>query len=205
MPLILAQMLAAVTVLSSCASTATRLPEISEPDLLAESLLQQSQALESQTAHRLRLAEVGHRVLLANADLCPKTRRNIGVLIHSEDSYPTEMRIAAQRELGVTATPTIFHVIADSPADQAGILPGDVILMDGEAISAGDEALEALLESTQVDLSIRRGEDVKQVTVEPDTICHSRLRLRSSAGINAIANGRNITVTSGMMEFTQSD
>ncbi|MFB9372555.1 M48 family metalloprotease [Algimonas porphyrae] len=197
--------LATLTALAGCASTATRLPEISAPDLLAESLLQESRALEVQSAHRHRLSRIGRRILLANAELCPKTRRDIGVIIHSDDSYAKEMRIAARRELGVLDRPSIFHVIPNSPADIAGLKQGDVILIDEKAVDATDKALQDALSSERAALSIDRDGQRRTITVEPQTLCHSRLRLRSSAAINAIADGRHITVTTGMMEFAQSD
>ncbi|MGB6317220.1 MAG: hypothetical protein WBG08_01170, partial [Litorimonas sp.] len=74
--------------LFGCAGTATRLPDISEPALRAESRVQEGRALAVRLAQMERLHRVGRDVLRANAELCPKTRRDIGVMIHSEDTYP---------------------------------------------------------------------------------------------------------------------
>lgn len=198
-------MLVMTSALSGCASTSTQLPDISAPALRAESILQENRALATQTAHIERLSEIGRRVLLANAELCPKTRRDIGVLIHSEDSYPKEMRLAARRELDATAEPTIFRIVPGSPAEQAGLKIGDTILIDGRPVKASDKALQSALEADTVTLTIKRGGQSQTLSVEPDTLCNSRLRLRPSAVINAVADGRHITVTTGMMDFTQGD
>jgi len=189
--------------LASCASTATRLPEISEPALRAESITQENTALTTQSAHSERLLTIGRQILLANAELCPKTRRDMGVMIHTEANYPKELRIAARRELGATDRPSVFLVAPDSPASRAGIKPGDIFLMNGNPM--GPDDLQDLMEADSIALTIKRSEREIEVTVEPDTVCHSRLRLRSSSAINAYANGRHITVTTGMMDFTQSD
>lgn len=189
--------------LASCASTATRLPEISEPALRAESITQENMALTAQSAHSERLLTIGRRILLANAELCPKTRRDMGVMIHSESNYPKELRIAARRELGATDKPSVYLVAPDSPASRAGIIPGDIFLLDGDPI--GPDDLRDLMDADSVSLTVRRNEREIDVIVEPETVCHSRLRLRSSSAINAYANGRHITVTTGMMDFTDSD
>lgn len=188
---------------SSCASTATRLPDISQPALRAESILQANTALATQSAYFQRLLTIGRTILHANKELCPKTRRDMGVMIHTEQDYPEELRIAARRELGASTVPSVFLVAPDSPAARAGIKPGDVFLQDGQPI--GVKTLRDALEPQSVTLTLKRDAQERDVTIEPDTICHSRLRLRPSATINAYANGRHITVTTGMMEFTQSD
>lgn len=189
--------------LGSCASTATQLPNISEPALRAESIVQENAALATQSAHTARLQSVGRRILRANAALCPKTRRDIGVIIHTEDNYSQELRIAARRQLGASRKPSVFLVAPDSPAERAGVKPGDIFLMNGKPISS--DIVRESLDTDSVTLAIRRGDRDMTVTLEPETICRSRMRLRPSSAINAYANGRNITVTTGMLEFTDSD
>jgi len=54
-------------------------------------------------------------------------------------------------------------------------------------------------------INIKRGGTKQAVEVTADEICRYNLRLRSSIAINAFADGRNITVTSGMMNFAASD
>lgn len=194
-----------VMLLAGCAGTATRLPEISLPAIRAESLLQERQALETQSAQAARLLRVGRPILAANAELCPKTRRDIGVLIHTEDNYPKELRLAARRELGAHSEPSIIHIAPDSPASRAGLEPGDMILIDGAPVTSRSNRLRDALRAERVSLNIRRGLRDVTLDIEPETVCRSRLRLRPSPAINAYANGRSITVTTGMMEFAHTD
>lgn len=191
------------TILSACATTATRLPDISETALRAESILQENRGLAKQAEHSQRLLNLGRRVLLANAELCPRTRRGMGVLLHAEADYPEELRIAARRELGATDRPSVFQIAVNSPAERAGIQPGDIFMENGKPMKV--DTLQERLEASSVELVVLRNEQEVTVTIEPDTVCRSRMRLRPSTAINAYANGRNITVTTGMMNFTKSD
>lgn len=192
-------------IMTGCAGTATRLPEISEPALRAESLLQENRALLTQAAHIERLINIGRPILLANAELCPKTRRDLGLRLHQVEDYPKELRLAAQRELGAEDAPSVAYVVPGGPADQAGLIIGDKILIDGQPVSASNSRLRDLIDDETVTLNIQRGETALSMPITPDTVCRSRLRLQTSASINAVANGRSITVTTGMMEFAQSD
>lgn len=191
--------------LAACAGTATRLPEISAPALRAESLRQEVQALGTQTAHLERLNRVGRPILEANAEICPKTRKDLGLRLHQEDSYPKELRLAAQRELGASAEPSVAYIVPGGPADRAGFAVGDVILIDGQPVDAKDRRLEELLLMETVTLTVRRQDSLLNLSVTPGTVCQSRLRLQTSSAINAFANGRSITVTTGMMDFAKSD
>ena len=124
--------LTASSVFGGCASTATRLPTISEPALRAEPILQENKAL----------------------------------------------------------------------AARAGLEQGDFILINGKPAGTRD-GLRNTLQVDQVEPTIRRDAQELTLTAQPEVVCRLRLRLLSSAAINA--NGRNITVTTGMMEFTKSD
>ena len=122
--------LTASSVFGGCASTATRLPTISELTLRVESILQENKAL----------------------------------------------------------------------AARAGLEQGDFILINGKPAGTSD-GLRNPLQVDQVELTIRRDAQELTFTAQPEMVYRSRLL--SSAMINA--NGRNITVTTGMMEFTKSD
>ena len=191
--------------LTACAGTATRLPEVGGPALRQEAITQERRALGAQDRQAERLLRVARPVLLANADLCPKTRPDLGLMIHSEDSYPKELRIGARRELGAGEMPTVFKIAPGGPAD--GVLqPGDRIDIDGKAADAS--TLRRWLDEQPggpVTLSVQRGQRARTVSLSPETVCASRVRLRPSSAINAYADGRHITFTTGMLDFVESD
>ncbi len=189
--------------LSGCAGLDTRLPSIAAADLKAEKQAQEKLALTEWDAMAERLLRVGRPILLANEGLCPKTRPNIGVFTHESDNYEKRIRDGARRELGVGDDSEIFHIAPHSPADTSGLLRGDIIRdKDGDALDMHD--IQKALENNEK-LTVDRGEDKLPLRVTPDTACAYRLRLKQSSAVNAYADGRNITVTTGMMGFVEND
>ncbi|MEP4052701.1 MAG: M48 family metallopeptidase [Litorimonas sp.] len=190
--------------LTACAGLDTRLPEITAPDLAAETQYQETEALRKIEIDAGVLLNAGWPVLTANSELCPKVRAAIGVKTHSLKSYPKRLRSAAGQVLGADETARIFHIADGSPAALAGFKRGDVILNDaGEPAKLDGDSWDSVLADNTV--NIRRGSENIAIKVEPVSACDYNLQLRNSAVINAYADGRNITITSGMMEFTQSD
>ena len=192
------------TALSACAGLDTHLPEVSAPDLAAETQFQETEALRQTELDAGVLLNAGWPVLTANSGLCPKTRAAIGVKTHTLKSYPKRLRSAARRVLGADETSRIFHIADGSPAAFAGFRRGDIILNDaGTPAKLGGDNWDTVLADNTVNVR-RSGKDIT-LNVEPATACDYNLRLSNSAAINAYADGRNITVTSGMMEFVKSD
>lgn len=190
---------------TACATPSAILPEISATSLQMERVEQEGRALRAQRDFQIRLMEVGRPVLAANAELCPKTRRDLGVILHSEGNYPEEMRLAARRVLGVRSEPSIMHVISGSPAEAAGLQIGDQILIDGESVDGAHKGLRETLEADRTTLSIRRGAETLSLDIEPAIICDVRLQLNSRSSANAKATGRTVKINRGMLEFVQSD
>ena len=190
---------------ASCATPVTQIPSVSAQDMTREIRLQENDAMQVQRDLRARLADVSRPVMLANADICPKTRPDIGVILHAINDYPEELRAGAARELGAGKTPSVLHVVSGSPAEAAGVLPGDIILIDRAGIPANAKAIRAALDAGNVSLFIKRGGDTLALDAKPEQVCDSPVILSSSLNINALASGRTIMVTRGLMDFTQSD
>jgi len=191
--------------LTACASVSTRLPDISLTEMKAEQIQQEELAFTELGRMKNRLTNVAIPILASNTPLCPKTRNDIGVRTHKLSSYPKSIRAAARRELGARDKPSIIFIRPDSPAQRAGFLRGDEILnADGEPISVFDRRFQALLEINRT-LQIRRNNDILSLDIEPERICNYRVRLSMSTDVNAYADGQKITITSGMMNFVQSD
>jgi hypothetical protein len=192
------------TALSACAGLDTHLPEVSAPDLAAETQFQETEALRQMELDAGVLLNAGWPILTANSGLCPKIRAAIGVKTHNLKSYPKRLRSAAGRVLGADETSRIFHIADGSPAAFAGFKRGDIILNDGGAPAKLDgDSWDTVLADNIV--NVRRGGEDITIKVEPTTTCDYNLQLRNSAAVNAYADGRNITVTSGLMEFVKND
>ena len=195
---------ATVAALSACAGLDTRLPQIQAPDLAAETMLQETTALRKIESDAFTLLNIGWPVLEANAALCPRTVSAIGVKTHSLTSYSKRLRAAATRVLGADEIPRIFQIADGSPAALAGLQLGDVLLdANGEPTSAdGDDWTDALATG---EITVRRSGTERVIAISPTQACDYNLRLSGSSTINAYADGRNITVTTAMMDFVKSD
>lgn len=195
--------IASTVALATCAGLDTRLPEVSAPDLAAETMRQETQAIREIESETMTLLNVGWPVMTANAELCPRIRPAIGVKTHRLKSYPKRLRDTATRVLGADESPRIFQIATGGPADLAGLRRNDIIL-DAEGEPADIEKdWETLLAGET--LSVKRGEEALSLPIKPMSACDYKLRLSGSNAINAYADGRNITLTSGMMDFVESE
>lgn len=191
--------------LAGCASVTTQLPDITSPLLSAEQSRQETLAFEEMDRLQQRLMQVALPILKANTQLCPKTRQDIGVVMHRLKNYPKSLRPAAKRELGAGDEPSVRLVVNGSAADLAGIKTGDQFLNTaGKVVTPQDKALQIQLEQGG---NIRVKRDGKEIplTLKSETICGYTVRLSQTPTINAYADGRNITMTSGMMNFVKND
>jgi len=100
--------------------------------------------------------------------------------------------------------PRIFHIADGSPAAASGLKRGDIIIDEaGDPADLRGESWETDLADDQI--RVKRGSETLTINVKAVPACDYNLRLSQSAAINAYADGRNITVTAGMMNFAQND
>lgn len=199
------RVLLAALILGGCASVSTQLPDITAPQLSAEQSHQEIMAFDEMDRLQQRLMQVARPVLKANAELCPKTRQDIGVMMHTAKTYPKALRPAAQRELGAKDKPSIRLVTKGSPAETAGLKVGDQFLnAKGEIVSQLSKDLQKQFEQSG-NIRVRRGDKDIPITVKSETLCGYTVRLAQTSTINAYADGKNITMTAGMMNFVKND
>jgi len=194
------------SLLGGCASVSTQLPDITAPQLSAEQNRQEVLAFDEMDRLQQRLMAVALPVMKANTELCPKIRQDIGVMMHSTKTYPKALRAAAQRELGVKDEPSVRLIVKGSAAEAAGIKVGDQFLnADSKVVSPQDKTLQVQLKQGG-NLRIRRGgEELSLANVKSETVCGYNIRLAQTSTINAYADGKNITMTAGMMNFVKND
>jgi len=192
-------------ILSGCASVSTQLPDITPPALSAEQSRQEVLAFDNMERLQERLMKVARPVLKANTELCPKTRQDIGVVMHSLKSYSKPLRPAAKRELGAADEPSIRLVVKGSPAEAAGLKAGDQFInAEGKIITPYAKDLQKALKAGET-IDIKRGEQTLSLPITSETLCGYTVRLSQTSTINAYADGNNITMTSGMMNFVKDD
>ncbi|MEE9273495.1 MAG: M48 family metallopeptidase [Robiginitomaculum sp.] len=187
--------------LAGCASVETRLPTPNAISVLQERRMQEEHALARYENLRERLDRVSSTVLQKNATLCDKTRSDIGIITHREKSYPKQLRKSAARWLGAKKNYKVFIVREGSLAKKAGVRAGDILLStDGKPVSAQNK--DALQNGAII---VKRGETILNLALSPPRACAYTVRLKISGAINAYADGKNITVTTAMMDFAKTD
>ena len=199
------RVLMAALILGGCASVSTQLPEISAPQLTAEQSQQEVLAFKEMDRLQQRLMQVALPVMKANTELCPKTRQDMGVVMHSAKSYSKGLRPAARRELDAGDELSVRLIVKESAAKAAGIKVGDQFLDEkGKIISPHSKAMQKHLKKGGT-IRVRRNGENLSLQVKSETVCGYNIRLAQTSTINAYADGKNITMTAGMMNFVKND
>lgn len=192
-------------VLGGCASVDTRMPEITPSMVAAERTEQETLAFSEIRRLRTHLSQISTPILTANTALCPRIRYDIGARTHKLSNYPKTVRAGAAREMGAKTQPTLSYILRESPAARAGLRPGDELLGKGDsALSLSSKEFQAILAAGDP-IRIRRDGKILDVDIQPEQKCGYDVKLAVTSDINAYATGKTITVTSGMMNFVETD
>lgn len=170
-----------------------------------------------------RVAAVAWRLAVDNADLCPATRLKAGWTLHAASQYGTELRPVAERTYGLQGDlPGILSAPAASPAQQAGLRPGDVIVaVDGQPLSTGiaararDQTYDGLQANIDrlnsaatlgpMALTVRRDGIERSVTVTPERTCAYDTQVEVRDDLRALSDGRTIFVSARLVDIAQDD
>jgi len=173
-----------------------------------------------------RIATIAFRLATANNDLCLAHTPLTGLVLNDLQQYGAEFRPVVQRLFNMGEAPTVQGVVTGGPGEQAGLRVGDRLLTvngasllpasppDGDRPSSNPDygamgeamaTLDAALASGPVMLGIER-EGVRQtVTLTPVQGCPSAIQLMPSRKRDASADGRIISLTTALLDFTQDD
>lgn len=214
-PSLPALLLMAATVLVSCG------PGAPATGMSAGLPAPAEQRLVSLTDLDQRVAGVGFRLSVANADLCPAVRNSAGWLLHAASQYSPELRPHAVARLGLDGDlPGVLAVPAGSAAALAGLRQGDLIVtVNGAALARGIdrraaafEGLEANLDRLDqalargpVRLTYRRDGHDHPAVVAPQRACGYDVQLDPSDDLNARADGKRLFITTAMAGFAATD
>ena len=196
----------------SCATPSTAPPKISKAETDAEVLQQRKLALQDSLAKTARIANIGFALERANAPLCPKTRPLYGFGSHNTASYGRKYAKAAMALYHFSGLPRISYIVANAPAQKAGLKAGDEITgLDGTALKDGKKGFAAFLKRLRakkgkaVTLRVRRGGEVLDLPMTAVPVCDIAIGRSSSAAINARTYPNAILVNDGMLRFVHND
>lgn len=172
-----------------------------------------------------RLASIAYRLALAGAGLCGEPAPLTGLLLHHLAEYDAEGRRLTLAAWPMLQGPGILSVVDGSPAAQARLAAGDVLLLVNalpfrspaeiaaiandkarrQAIEQAEALLEDQLRLGPAQITVLREGERREVALTARPACPARVRLARSNQPNAFANGRYAVVTTAVMAFTQRD
>lgn len=197
--------------LAACAVTA-RPVQLDPEELAAEEKLQRKLAIEERLADQYRLQTVSFRVLTAAAEFCNgRTAPLYGVSLATRHSFGEKMQPAAETVLDLDDTLRVVAVVPGSPAEKAGLFPGDAILRVGDIeVTPGENAQRVAREGFRKNGLVQTGielggEQPRRVALDPVPACDYRTTILPQGKVNAYTDGRTISVTKGMLWFAQDD
>ncbi|MES2835237.1 MAG: PDZ domain-containing protein [Pseudomonadota bacterium] len=167
------------------------------------------------------LARIGHRLSVANVELCPRTALLAGWSLHAASLYGAEVRAAAAARLGVEGDlPGVAYVVPGGPAEVAGMRAGDLILAvegrdlspgpardepDAEGFFANRALIDAALAGGAARLRVRRGADVLDLVVTPERGCGYAFLVDPSPELYASAYEDQIQVSTGLTAYAGNE
>ena len=180
------------------------------PDPAMTQQYRQLQALD------VRLWSVGHRLAIANAELCQDRSTLTGAILHDRHMYDAN----GQAAFAFATDVAIAGVVPGSPAAQAGLRDGDGLIAVNDAapapegdsadaararLGAANDLLEQAPPDREMTLSILR--DGKRFDIKLSGLagCASRYEVSPRNSVGGSADGRFVGVTIGMMDLAQSE
>lgn len=168
-----------------------------------------------------RVTLIGHRLAVANLDLCADRQFLPGFALHDVSQYGAVDRPAAIWAFGFEAGPGVLALVPGGPADRAGLRRDDILLSaDGvplpRAGRLGEEgsfeqmehilaALDRAFVDGRAEIDARRGGELIALSIRAEQGCASRFQLIAGRGINARADGRYVQVTTAIAAFAADE
>ncbi len=202
-------------VLTGCATPQSRTPIIDNANTLNEAQKQREMVVEDYVSSNRRLQAVASKVIVSGAELCgDKVKPYFGFSAWNNENFKDDWKRAAESKYNLTGQIHVSHVGLGSVADLAGLKEGDVIQSVNNTLAPyGKDApkkftdnLKELGKSGQpVEFTIKRGVDEKKIAIKPTQACDFNVMLSPDDVKNAYADGSNIVLFKGMVDFFKTD
>jgi len=204
--------------LGACGPT-LRPPSVS-PDLLRqEAALQREYTYKMTVERRIKLSRIYTPLRIANADICGQSVSPVtGITGIDGQSLDIELRAIAQRVHGLSDGIKILDIVPESPASQAGLLPGDVIAGAAKGVGVVPNGwtwngltildLIKVIESSNgepITLLVRRGANTFPLALTPRFGYRYPIELKADDSLNAHADGTKIVVHTGTFNHVPDD
>lgn len=182
---------------------------------------------ESRSAQE-RIASLSLPILKENAELCDnRTAYSLGFEWITVNDLPSNTREYVGKYLNLGDIPSILYIEAESPADTAGLLSGDLLLSVND-LSIKEDPLQTTRGSyggevrpyrkfltktlaqanengSSVRLSYRRGEVDHTVEIQPQERCNVQVKVAEDSREALSSTGGTIYLSRELYEFANSD
>ncbi len=191
----------------------SKLPSLPAAEIEKERRNQEIEHLRDYFAQLARLDNVAFRLRVANRDACGAWAwAQIGLNAGTVRALPRKYRHFAHEEISLSwDRATVLSVATGSPADQAGIRPGDQLL------TFNNEAVPGLRTSSwiggyvrsngesPIKVLVRRGGSDEMHTVYPVRACAIPIELKINPETNAVTTSDHIVIHSSVLRIARTD
>ena len=204
-----------IIIISGCAGPTTKRPETDDAAVALEAQKQREFAVHEALKNQQRLNTVGWPILVEGVPMCKdKNRWATGAYFANKFDFAKEMQDTAISALHMSDVLQVHTVVKNSPADVAGVKEGDLIIRvndkeapvgEGASGKLSEIIKEELKDGKNVKFTVRHDgiQEVRNIT--PVKICDYPLVVLNQDDVNAYADGNNIIVFQGMMDFARTD
>ncbi|MDB5674392.1 MAG: peptidase family protein [Sphingomonas bacterium] len=163
-----------------------------------------------------RVADVGYRLTRAATPFCTERVPLSGFVLHGIEQYGGTSREAARDAFRLGDKLAVLVVAHGSPAEAAGLRPGDTILaVNGSAVppaiadpTARVQATARAIEQSPLptlDIDVERDGRREAIAFAPDRGCATQFWVDPSPRLTAEADGHEVEITSAYIERATDD
>jgi hypothetical protein len=208
--------IAALSLLTiACAAPQTKSPIVTSESAKIEAQKQQQLVVEDHVKNYRRLQNVASKIMTKGTALCTDNKAAYyGFKAWNIDSFGQKWKDVAKQQYQLDDHMLLINISPDSPAAKAGIKEGDRLLaVNSWSVPTGKDSLQTLDKKLAeqgkplqpVELTILQNNIEKKVAVTPIESCNYEVRLENNDVKNAYADGKNIVIYKGMMDFFKTD
>jgi hypothetical protein len=194
--------------LAACAAPTTRRVEVSDEAARAEAARQTELAVTEMVEEQQRISRI-HRTLSVKASALCGDLVGPDVGLFSMTKPKGSFGPVLESKYGIGERRTVLFVLDGSPAEAAGIKPRDVIKSINGVEMTDRDGLVQLYEKVgsedPLKYEIERAGEALSITVKPERACRFPITLGPQQTINAFADGKQIVIMRGMVNFTRND
>lgn len=201
--------------LIGCVAPQTRMPVVNNESTAAETKKQQTLVVEDYMSNYKKLQKVASKISTDGAEMCgEKVGSYYGFNYWNQDSFKPAWKEAAKSKYDLNEKFRILNVTPQSPAEKATLKEGDILVsINNWLIPVGKDIEKQLNQKLieygkdlkPVEISVLRDNTDYKVSISPVKTCDFSVHLAPDDVKNAYADGKNIVIYKGMMDFFKSD